>query len=49
MKEASIATIKILQSFDIELADPVDQLVPDTGKFTMNIKGPLNVILTPRK
>eukprot|EP00656_Telonema_subtile_P025637 TRINITY_DN2767_c0_g1_i4.p1 TRINITY_DN2767_c0_g1~~TRINITY_DN2767_c0_g1_i4.p1 ORF type:complete len:130 (+),score=34.78 TRINITY_DN2767_c0_g1_i4:177-566(+) len=50
LMEATVATTKLLQSFDFELASPDDEsLIPDTGKLTMSIKGPLNMHLTPRQ
>eukprot|EP00656_Telonema_subtile_P025635 TRINITY_DN2767_c0_g1_i2.p1 TRINITY_DN2767_c0_g1~~TRINITY_DN2767_c0_g1_i2.p1 ORF type:complete len:540 (+),score=156.64 TRINITY_DN2767_c0_g1_i2:201-1820(+) len=48
LMEATVATTKLLQSFDFELASP-EKLLPDTGKLTMSIKGPLNMHLTPRQ
>lgn len=47
LMEASIATTKILQNFDFEL-ESNELLYPDTGKLTMSIRGPLNMIFKPR-
>eukprot|EP00658_Telonema_sp_P-2_P015315 TRINITY_DN15882_c0_g1_i8.p1 TRINITY_DN15882_c0_g1~~TRINITY_DN15882_c0_g1_i8.p1 ORF type:complete len:419 (+),score=137.06 TRINITY_DN15882_c0_g1_i8:82-1338(+) len=47
LTEASVVLTKLLNNFEFELVSTAPKL-PDTGKATMSIKGPLMVKLKPR-
>jgi len=48
LMEASVATTKLVQKFDLKLVVEGGKCLPDATKVTMSIKGPLSMILTPR-
>ncbi len=44
-----MAATKIVQNFDFTLDMPNEPVLPDGGKVTMCVKGPLNMVLFPRR